>query len=325
MKTLSNRNARLHFTQKLEELVCSKNCGIQRALYILSRNTSSHYKTVTQAADYIYNSLLSGNSFSAALKLCTVIEFDLVYISFICFAERCGTLEKTLSYLRKKCERENENFSRVIEASVYPVFVIIMAVAAGILLYSYSFSLLSGMEENSNELISRLVASLILSFSFLILFCATAILILKKSLGTDKLYEAFLAAGFLIKGGESLSNAVKDAVSILGYETKEGQLFARAGEKLSYGLSLKDSFTVNSWNGVIKQELEEAFFYAENSGGESDVFEKIAVWLATCDEKRRIICFKLIEPFFICGTGIFLLMFLLNAILPLFAQTTLLL
>ncbi len=110
MKTLSNRNARLHFTQKLEELVCSKNCGIQRALYILSRNTSSHYKTVTQAADYIYNSLLSGNSFSAALKLCTVIEFDLVYISFICFAERCGTLEKTLSYLRKNVNGKTKTF-----------------------------------------------------------------------------------------------------------------------------------------------------------------------------------------------------------------------
>lgn len=325
INSFSNRIARLRFTQNLEELVCKKNCRIQKALFLLSQNKSSRNRNVTNAAAFLYESLLNGSAFSAALKLCPFIDFDLVYISFIGFAERCGNLEATLSYLNKKCLRENENYSRVIEASAYPVFVVIMAVAAGILLYSYSYSLLFGMDGQNEQWLTQLTSSLVLSFIFLFLFCITAIFVLKKSLGTNKLYEAFLAAGFLIKGGESLSNAVKDAVNILGYESKEGQLFASAGEKLSYGLGLKDSFLVHTWNVSLKTELEDAFFYAENSGGENDVFERIAAWLNSCDEKRRIVCFKLIEPFFICGTGIFLMVFLINAVLPLFTQGMLIL
>jgi type II secretory pathway component PulF len=68
--------------------------------------------------------------------------------------------------------------------------------------------------------------------------------------------------------------------------------------------------------------LDQAFFYAENSGGENDVFEKIALWLNTRNEKKRSICIKLIEPVFISGTGIFLLIFLVNLVLPLFSEGT---
>ena len=70
-------------------------------------------------------------------------------------------------------------------------------------------------------------------------------------------------------------------------------------------------------------EIEEAFFYAENSGGENELFEKIALSLNARDEKRRTICFKLIEPFFLTGTGIFLLVFLMNSVLPLLTDSTL--
>ena len=76
---------------------------------------------------------------------------------------------------------------------------------------------------------------------------------------------------------------------------------------------------------VRKVVIENLPFFAENSGGENDVFERIAAWLNSCDEKRRIVCFKLIEPFFICGTGIFLMVFLINAVLPLFTQGMLIL
>ena len=128
--------------------------------------------------------------------------------------------------------------------------------------------------------------------------------------------------GFLIKGGESLANAVSDAAIILGYDSKEGRLFADAGKKLSYGIGLKDSFSLEMWRSSVRSELEEAFFYAEKTGGENDVFEKIALQLYVRDEKRRALCFRLIEPFFILGTGIFLMIFLMNLVIPLFTQTS---
>ena len=307
MNYFTNQTNKRRFTQLLQELVCSKKMDLKRALLLMS--SSSKGGVVVHAAKYIYESLLRGEAFSNALKTCSFIEFDGVYVSFLNFAERGGCLENALTFLKKKCERQSENQSRIIEVCVYPLFVILLAVGAGILLSVYSSSLFT--QENID-----LKLSLCQAFAFLFLFCITACLILKQILGTDKLYEAFLAMGFLIKGGESIANAAKAAVNVLGYETKEGMLFARAAEKLSYGLSLREAFSFNN------RILDQAFFYAENSGGENDVFEKIALWLNTRNEKKRSICIKLIEPVFISGTGIFLLIFLVNLVLPLFSEGT---
>lgn len=321
MTTLKNHKNKKHFTQLLEDLVCNKACDLQSALYLLSKRKTKKYAVVTQSAQVVYASLRHGNSFSMALKNCTFIKFDEMYISFVAFAERCGKLETTLSFLNNKCCREEENYSMLLQAVVYPVFVVVVSVVAavGLLIYSNSLWNQETLGLNFSE---ELFSSFYLSFSFLILFCIISFFLLRRILGTNKLYEAFLATGFLIKGGESLANAVNGAVSILGYDSKEGQLFAQAGKKLSYGVSLKSAFELNSWNSSLRQELEEAFFYAENSGGENDVFEKIALWLNAKDEKRRAVCFKLLEPFFICGTGVFLLVFLMNLVLPIFTQNT---
>ena len=307
MNYFTNKSNKRRFTQLLQELVCSKKMDLKGALLLMSRASAGD--AVARSAKHIYESLLRGETFSNALKTCPYIEFDVVYISFLNFAERGGCLENALQFLQKKCDREYENQNRIIEVCMYPAFVILLAVGAGILLsiYSSTFAIEADVD---------LKLSLCWAFGFLLMFCITVCLVLKQSLGTDKLYEAFLAMGFLVKGGESIANAAKAAVNVLGYETKEGILFVRAAEKLSYGHSLREAFSFNN------RMLDQAFFYAENSGGENDVFEKIALWLNARDEKKRLICIKLIEPVFISGTGIFLLIFLVNLVLPLFSEGT---
>ncbi len=315
MNYFTNEYNKRHFTEILEELVCSKKMDLKDALSLMSRALSEKKNSVSLAAKNIYDALLDGQAFSNALRVCPYIDFDVVYISFSCFAERCGCLEKALQFLKEKCIRQNENRSALAEAAVYPLFVVLLATGAGILLCFYT----SAAEQTAD---SDLTICLLSAFGFLFSFCAAVIFVLKKILGTNKLYEAFMAMGFLIKGGESIANAVTAAVNILGFGTKEGRLFACAGEKLSYGLSLREAFVLNTKNRRLRIRLEEAFFYAQNSGGESDVFEKIALWLKTRDEKRRSVCMKLIEPVFISGTGIFLLIFLVNLVLPMFSEST---
>ena len=321
INSISNRKNKLKFTETLEELVSEKKCGLKNALYIMAKNTTQKNKTITIAAANLYTALFNGSSFSNALKVCPFIEFGRGYISFINFAERCGNLEGTLLYLKEKLKRDENNLTKVKEAAIYPCFVVCLAVAVGIILYTYSASIFS-LEQTNPQLMQQLYSSLILSFSFLVLFCFIAFAVLRKTFGTNKLYEAFLATGFLVKGGESLANAVNDAVNFLGFDTKEGQLFAKAGENLSYGISLKNAFSVNGKGFSRQSEIEDAFFYAENSGGENNLFEKIAFCLNSRDEKRRAICFKLIEPFFLTGTGIFLMVFLMNSVLPLLTDSS---
>lgn len=320
INSISNRRNRLKFTQNLWDLIELKKCGLKNALYIMSKNGSQKNKIISLSAANLYAALYNGSSFSNALKVCPFVEFGKDYISFISFAERSGKIEKTLGFLKEKLERNEQNLEKIKEASIYPAFVIILAVTAGITLYLYSSSLFS-RERDNPQMIPQLYSSLILSFSFLLLFCLIAFAVLKKTLGTNKLYEAFLATGFLVKAGESLANAVSNAVNILGYDTKEGQFFADAGEKLSYGISVKNAFSLNAKEMGRGVEIEEAFFYAENSGGENELFDKIALCLNARDEKRRTICFKLIEPFFLTGTGIFLLVFLMNSVLPLITDS----
>lgn len=306
MNYFVNEYKKRRFTEILEELVSAKKMDLKAALSLMARALPQKKEAVAAAAQNIYGELLNGQAFSNALKLCPYIDFDMVYISFTAFAERCGCLEKALEFLKKKCLRRSETMSALTGAAVYPIFVVLLALAAGILLCFYS----------------DLKSSFYEAFAFLLFFCIIAFFILKKILSANKLYEAFLAMGFLIKGGESIANAVTAAVNILGFGTKEGKLFAGAGEKLSYGLSLREAFAINTGNKRLRYLLEEAFFYAENSGGENDVFEKIALWLNSRDEKRRSICLRLIEPVFISGTGIFLLIFLVNLVLPMFSEGT---
>lgn len=322
MKSISNTLKQISFTQLLEDLVCNKKCGLQQALYILGQYCSDkksgfHNRSIYKTSQYLYDTMLSGVSFCDALRMCPYIDFDPEYISFIGFAERCGNLEKTLAFLKQRGMRQKENLMRVAEACAYPLFIVIITIACGILMYSYSFSF--------TDISSLISSSLFYAFSFLSVFCVFGFVLIKKTLGEDKLYEAFLAAGFLIKGGESLANAVNNAVNILGYDSKTGQLFAQAGQKLSYGISLRDSFAIGAWNKSVRRHLDQAFFYAQNSGGEADVFDRIALWIGARDDRKRTFCLKLIEPFFILGTGVFLLIFLFNSVLPIFSQSTLLL
>ena len=321
---ISNRKNRLHFTELLEELVCKQSCSLQRALYLMSKGNALKDKAVSLASKNIYESLINGNSFSSSLKLCPYIEFDVLFISFISFAQRCGNLEETLLYLKKKCLREEENALCIMEAAVYPLFVVLLCVMSAVLLVVYSTSIF-GFGSEGLDVSEKIIKTFSLSFGFLSIFCIVSFFVIKKTLGTNRLYEAFLAAGFLIRGGESLANAVKNAVNILGYETKEGMIFARAGERLAYGINLHSAFEIDSGKTALKKQLDEAFFFAENSGSENDVFEKIALWLKSRDEKRRTVCLKLLEPVFISGTGIFLLVFLMNLVLPLFTEATMVL
>ncbi len=315
MNFFINEYNKRHFTEILEDLVCAKKMDLKKALSLMSRALVKKQNPVSLAAQNIYDALLDGQFFSNALRVCPYIDFDVVYISFSCFAERCGCLEKALQFLKTKCVRQSETLSTLTGAVVYPLFVILLAIGAGILLCFYS----AGAEQASG---ADFKTCMFTAFGFLFSFCTVMVFILKKILGTNKLYEAFLAMGFLIKGGESIANTVTAAAGILGFETREGRLFTLAGEKLSYGLSLREAFVLNTKNQRLRVQLEEAFFYAENSGGESDVFEKIALWLNTRDEKRRSVCMRLIEPVFISGTGIFLLIFLVNLVLPMFSEST---
>ena len=282
----------------LYELFVVQKISLSKSLLIM--NSKPKKNAVSRAAGVIYTALENGSYFSNALRSCGEINFDAVYISFVSIAEKNGDLKTALTYLKEKLEREKECRKKIAEASIYPIFVIILAVTASIFIGIYTRS-------SDLWLLAKYVSALILVSLFMYL----AVI---KILSENCLYEAFSAVDFLVSHGVELSEAVACAIQIAGPSTKTGKLFENARVNLSYGMDLQQAFNCRNQE---RSKLSEAFYYADVGGSKNDLFGKIAAYLKSEKDKKRIICFSLIEPVFIVITGLFILAILINFFMPL--------
>lgn len=280
------------FTRELCDLYVNKNVPLEECLRLMANKP---YGSVKKAALHIYSSIGNGDLFSNSLRTCPNINFDDVYINFVLLAEKSGNLRTTIQYLDKRCQRFRENREKLIGSVLYPVFVIFISFIACIFLDS-----LIGVSDGN---------SIYKFFALLICICALSFFVMYRLLCTNKLYEAFLGADLLIKEGISASVALTCGAIIVGLETKIGKAFIDASRKIEYGMSFQTAFNLD-------EKIKEAFYYADSLGGGNDIFEKVANWIRDKDEKRRFICLQLIEPIFIAITGSFLLILVLNYLMP---------
>lgn len=286
----------LEFTKMLYELLVLQQMTLSKSLLIMSSKPKSD--CVSKAAKEIAAALEAGSFFSNALKKCHSIAFNDVYISFICLAEKNGDLKTILEYLKEKLIRQKECRKRIVEASIYPLFVVLLAIAASVFIGFYT-------ETNDYLLLAKYV-------SVLIFVCAAMYFVIIKTLGDNRLCEAFRSVDFLLANGIELSEAVACAIQIAGPSTKIGKIFENARVNLSYGMDLQHAF-----NCKTESKLREAFYYADAGGSKNDLFGRIAAYLEADKERSRTLCFSLIEPLFIVVTGVFILAILMTFFMPL--------
>ena len=288
-----------NFTKVLYELVVEKQLSLKESLEIISRNGRSG--VISKTASFLLDEILNGCTFANSLRKCPYVNFEDVYISFVNFAERTGNIRETIDFLYKRWERGKERVFKLIEVGIYPGVVVCLAGVGCLLLR------LSNLFEIDK--------SIFLHLFFLFIVCIGIFLGIKKIIGENKLYEAFLAISFLLRAGVSLYDCVSCGAQIMGINSKKGQDFQVAGEKLLLGMDLENAFSLG-------KRYSDAFFFAEQGGGKADVFEKLAKWIGDDDEKRRKICFSLIEPLFILVTGVFLIILVTHIFLPFINQLT---
>lgn len=311
---LFNENNVFIFTSSLYEICVRQKIDLIKALEIIEKSNS--HKIVSQTAKFILEELKNGNMFSNALLKNKYINFDSSYVCFIRLAERTGTLGQSISYLVKKCERKEKRFWNLIEASIYPLFVLCLCIL-GII----SVQFLSKRVYDTNLFLGENFIFKIVSIcSVVILLCFFLYVFFKNCLGENKLYEAFLAIGFLVKSGVAVSVAVGYGSYIVGIDSKLGQIFRTAQEKLEYGMDLVSAFGARSGTCVFSKNVEEAFCYAQLTGSKSDVFEKLALWMERSDERKRKLCFSLLEPVFIAATGLIMILLMVNFLFPLMSS-----
>lgn len=302
-------DSKTEFTQLLFELTKKQNLSLVESLEIMSR---FHKKGAVEfAAKHILECLNQGLSFSGALKTCKEIEFDDLYISFVSFAEKTGHFGETCEFLYFRCKRKHENLVQVFEACLYPVFVVLLSIAAT------SFLMFFGKSNNvfgdigfSMEQSEKIISSCFRGCVFLFCFFSISFFVLKNILSDNKMFESFLAADFLVRSGINLIDTFDALVSVAGIDSSLGQEFLKIKNKILQGTEFSMAFM------GLNKKLERFFYLAQHTGGECDVFGKMAAFLKEFDEKRRKICFTLIEPIFICGTGVFLIILLSGIYVP---------
>ena len=287
------------FTKALYELFVRQDISLSQSLLIMSRKP--RHDGVSRAAESLYKALENGSLFSNALRTCSAIPFDDVYISFILLAEKNGDLKSAVSYLKEKLEREESGRRRLFAASVYPAFVILISVGA-----SAFVGLYTGTADFA--LLMKYIAGLLF-------VCGAVFALIFKLLKGDCLCEAFTAVDFLLKNGIELSEAVGCAVQIAGPSTRVGRIFENARMKLSYGMDLRNAFMCRELGGDKK--LSEAFYYADTGGSQLDLFGRMAACLEAQNERRRTVCLSLVEPLFIVIAGGFILLLLMSFFMPL--------
>lgn len=296
----------LEFTKILYNLFVGQNLSLSKSLLIMRSKPKAD--SVSRAAASIYVSLENGSLFSNALKFCRALSFDDVYISFVSIAEKNGDLKTTLFYLKEKLEREADYKKKMTGALIYPVFVILIAIAASIFIGLYT-------KTADFQLLFQYLGGLIL-------ICSGLLFIIVKVLGENSLFEAFTAVDFLIRNGIELSEAVACAVQIAGPSSRIGRLFENARIKLSYGMDLQNAFgAINGCKSLLYSRLKDALYYADAGGSKNDLFGRIAAHLAAEKERSRMLCLSLIEPIFIVITGGFILVLLITFFMPLINNT----
>ena len=103
---------------------------------------------------------------------------------------------------------------------------------------------------------------------------------------------------------------------ILGQDRKK-DVFTRARLRMEDGMELLRAFDFEGLGSKkLKKEVFEALYYAEKSGGKNDVFERIAEQLGKKDEKKNRIMLSMVEPVFVAGTGLFLIVLMANFLMP---------
>ncbi len=302
-------DSKTEFTQLLFELTKKQNLSLVESLEIMSKFQKKG--AVEFAAKHILECLNQGLSFSGALKTCKEIEFDDLFISFVGFAEKTGHFGETCEFLYFRCKRKHENLVQIFEACLYPVFVVLLSIAAaGFLMFFGKSNNVFGDIGFSIEQSEKIISSCFRGCVFLFCFFSISFFVLKNILSDNKMFESFLAADFLVRSGINLIDTFDALVSVAGIDSSLGQEFLKIKNKILQGTEFSMAFM------GLNKKLERFFYLAQHTGGECDVFGKMAAFLKEFDEKRRKICFTLIEPIFICGTGVFLIILLSGIYVP---------
>lgn len=290
----------------------------------------------------------NGESFSAALAKYPRI-FTTMFISMVKASEASGKMAEMLGVLSGYLNADAETRKQVKSAMIYPIVMLLMAVAATGSLMFFVLPRFTRIYEARGTALPKLTQVLV-NFSSLMgnpLFLATAVTLLvvgffalsawKKTLTGQKvldwikvhtpIFGTMYIDSILTRSMRIMATMVNTGVNILDaldvMKISCGNYYFRclwetADQKIRDGYQLSDALTLSEYSGLIAPGILQMLRAGEKSGQIGQVCDKISVFLEKNLQNSIRTATALIEPLMITIMGVIIGTLAIALLLPVF-------
>lgn len=315
--------------------------SLVESLYFVETNSES--KRIIALATEIRRLILAGTSLSGALLKFPHI-FDEVYIGLIKAGEESGELEETLKRLSYLLVKQDQLRSKVISTLAYPVFILILALFATVILLAIVFPSFKGIYEQMGvELpiltqlfmdigtllkqqwyLIPLIPASVVSFLYFIFTWDTSKAFLDRISLQIPIFEKFIRytaiANFMVvmrvafEAGITMVDSIMFAnLTVRNFYLNEA--LRKVVINVQYGKSLSASLRESKvMPGIVMCMIATG----EESGSLSNMLEQASEYIDQQIEKIVDLLSKLFEPFLFVIIGAIVLTLGLSLYLPLF-------
>lgn len=315
-----NGKLQLQFLTQLSEfLFCGMNIRESLNLMCAKISEKQSAKKLSLAAKEILDLVENGTVFSNALRYCEMIKFDSVTISFAAVAEETGKISETAEFLRKRLEEKKETATRLINALLYPIFVISITFAGGIIFALFAnqiaSSVYAGSAAGSENFQIVAAAGLVRAVLFLVAICIFCIFLFYKLCVFEKEFDVFSALNFLTKANVRLSFALESALVISKIDSSLGRKIALVKSRIDSGMLPSLSFA-----DVFNSEVTQLMFTACHTGKENEMFSYATGYIKRRNDLYWKRIMSLAEPFFVISASICFLLIASSTLLPILSN-----
>ena len=306
------RAATLHFFELLLILLKGK-ASIVDALHIMTRDgTEKHIKGSSSS---LLLAMKKGKSLSESLRSINNgrIFFEPLYLTLIAAAELTGNIEAVLERIVIDLRRKQKAKEALVNILIYPSIIVVLAIIGSIIIivkgvpaFVSNGFLLDGIV--SEAIFGICMAATVLLFGGIVLF----IVYFRIFNNDSPEFRIFYLLDFLLCSNVSLLEALTHCIISLG-QTRYGNALVSIKKNIALGIPFSIAFAkAKHFSPYVLGWLSVAGMH----GNICDICGNIKNYYAQKDNKTREIAAKLIEPMVIVLTGLYVLIIMVTAVLP---------
>lgn len=337
---MNNFSLILTFTKSIYPLL---NSGLS---IIQSLETAANVSpNISEVCNGIKLNLMEGMKFHEALDKCKSIKFPSLYKMFIKTGERSGNINKVLEKLIRYLETKKTQKQKIIQSLFYPILVCVMTVVLCFFVSFYiypKFTLILQELNTADTKLTKTITSLsknTKSLTALFAFFTSLTISLHVACKFSKSFKLFIDKLFLcipLFGNYIKVSCTKDFAFIMELLLSSGMQIVESLEEAKSAVSntfyayeifelqqnIMQGMNINDAASCLKSFPPHVVTYlmiGERTGNLRNSFNQLCIYYEKQNEHQTQNFMIVMEPLFILISGIVLIFFVINFILPIFS------